>query len=243
VFTTQTASSWRPDQNVCKLWKELDTSQPGEDWFLPTLNISDILRHLAIGFIAFGLALVVEPVATRAALSAMGPGGSSLAAFTLGVLVYNMYRPLLLMRIIHRLKDFLAGSNGNHRRFLLDRYGMPRRDAEYFWHHVRATLTPDRVESLRRDASAIHFLYMTSLLMLVATAYSALHASYSVAAVLLGVGLVTGSAGLVQDLDFERLEYFTIRGVDSKKLDDSAAACGYKRRIVSKPHSAEATTR
>jgi len=25
VFTTQTASSWRSDQNVCKLWKELDT--------------------------------------------------------------------------------------------------------------------------------------------------------------------------------------------------------------------------
>jgi len=32
VFTTQTASSWRPDQNICKLLRELDTRRLSRDF-------------------------------------------------------------------------------------------------------------------------------------------------------------------------------------------------------------------
>ena len=195
---------------------------------MPNLNISEILRHLAIGFIAFGLALVVDPSASRKALSDMGTVGASLTAFTIGAFLYNLYRPLILIRIIHRLKDWIVRSEGNYRRFLFVRYGMSCRDAEYFWYHVRENQIPDRLETWRRGTSGVHFLYMTSLLTLATAGYSAIYLSHVYTASLFSVVFVTGIAGLVQDLDFERCEYFALKSIDLEDLDACAVACGYK---------------
>ena len=48
MFTTQTASSWRPDQNVCKLSRVLDTRQPLTDTIRGSLNFQPSLAVAAL---------------------------------------------------------------------------------------------------------------------------------------------------------------------------------------------------
>jgi hypothetical protein len=207
---------------------------------LPTLNISDVLRQLTVGLFAFGVAFLVEPTCLRALLGELGPVGTPLAAFTIGVVVYGVYRPLVLFPLIHRFKDWLAGPDGNYRRVLRGRYGMPRRDAEYFWVYLRAELSAEKMEYLRREASGVHFLYMASLLSLLGAGYALTQCNNGVASALAVVTVVLGIAGVCQDQNLERIEFFNFRSLKPSAIDRAALSCGYRPTSTLAPPSDDA---
>jgi len=206
----------------------------GWNEFSKWLGLDDIIRHGAVGAVALGIAYGLNSDFIKGHAETLGLGGVGLALLVFGIGFYYAYRPLVMTRLLFPLKDYLARKSGNLRRYLRNRYEpMSRLEAELFWYHVRAEHPTPSQTGMRREASGIHFMYMSSLLFLIGFVYSCCAGRPSF---FLGVAaIVVWPAALFQDMQLEKLEEFALCSRDMEEIDKLALRLGFELKSGSSP--------
>lgn len=181
------------------------------------LNLDQILRYLTIGFVVTGLLLICEPEEVSTLTKKLGSAGIPVAAFTVGTLIYLIYRSTIYTFLIIPVKDRLT--THNYRVFLKNNYNVGSLlQAEIFWYALRDLHLKKTHHGIRVSSSGIHLLYMSALLFGAASIYCFADAQQAKAWYLAISSLVLGVSGLLTDIFVEKHELLLLKNVEPSKL-------------------------
>ena len=182
------------------------------------LDFEQILRYLTIGFVVTGLAFVCEPELIYEYIEKLGPAGYTFASFTVGTLLYLIYRNTFYPYIFIHLKDRLT--TDNYRMFLKNKYGVQdKRQAEVLWFTFQNLNLMNEYKNLRVYSSSIHLLYMSFLSSLAAALYCWGDCQSVKAIYLFVFAVLCAVSALMSDIAAEKGELYLLKELEHDKGD------------------------
>jgi len=142
-------------------------------------KIPEFVRYLSCGYFAVAIAYFCEPDSIGELLSKTGQIGTSIVAFILGLLIFHLYRSAIQHYVLFPLKDhYCKWRNTQNLRIYLqgvlpNAQELKPIEIELQWYVIRdkAQLPQSLGEGMRREASGIHFLYISGLICILGCLY------------------------------------------------------------------------